>query len=243
MKRKINTFTLIELLIVIAIIAILAGMLLPALGTARESAREISCVNNLKQNGYCITLYNDTHNGYFPPSYSWSNSSLRNLSWPAILMEEGIGGTGDKQTSVFKCESNKYTHFSSGLDMTPDGQTFAANYSINNCVSPFKKVWDTASNPANPKSVLVAGSSSIHLPGRLGIVTEGGDYGYTADDMTDTSVSFWPKYFRDEMDAFWATIYPHKKKTNVLWADLHVEPVKYDDGKKYYYFFNNIGNY
>ena len=59
-------FTLIELLIVISIIAILAALLLPALNQARERAKTIQCVNNLKQCGIAATEYAHDHKNMIP---------------------------------------------------------------------------------------------------------------------------------------------------------------------------------
>jgi prepilin-type N-terminal cleavage/methylation domain-containing protein len=74
-RRSQPGFTLIELLVVIAIIAILAAILFPVFAQAREKARAISCISNLKQIGLSLIMYTQDYDEAFPAATADPNSN------------------------------------------------------------------------------------------------------------------------------------------------------------------------
>jgi prepilin-type N-terminal cleavage/methylation domain-containing protein len=94
-----RAFTLVELLVAIAIIGLLIAFLLPAVQSAREAARRAQCVNNLKQVGLALHTYEKTHK-VFPPGYvsnfdAGGNDTGPGWGWAAMLLPQF------EQTPVF----------------------------------------------------------------------------------------------------------------------------------------------
>ena len=127
-NNKRGAFTLIELLVVIAIIAILAAMLLPAVSRAKESARKISCLNQMRQLGLSLTMYVDDAHGHYPP-----RATATNNRWPTLLKD------GYQQIKILVCPTDMPNPATYG-NATNSPDSAPRSYLINGWNDHFKMV-------------------------------------------------------------------------------------------------------
>jgi prepilin-type N-terminal cleavage/methylation domain-containing protein/prepilin-type processing-associated H-X9-DG protein len=219
-----EAFTLIEVLVVIAIIGVLVALLLPAAQSAREAARRIHCANNLKQNALAVLHYHDAL-GILPPSNLVDRYPLQ-LTWAGLINYDTnevdphqslLGPFIENNTRVFQCPSLD----SSQITLLYKGATggYGYNQNLGGAVFPtsppfvprqvLKRI---AEFPSTHRTLILSDSARVQLP-------------WAGDPVLKLTENL---YLQGPDDAFAApnTHFRHAGVANAAFLDGHVEAMR-----------------
>ena len=209
--KKNGSFTLIELLVVIAIIAILAAMLLPALSSARESAKSSNCLSNLKNWGLMYAMYCDDNEDIAPMSY---HNKDQTVTWRHVLYDTYYQNIKNRNPNNALACPQFYLDLPSNLQ----------NWLYQNAYGAQKKVSADQGTPL-PRN-------KVPLPHKMPYLVEmhGNMLNY---NMCPTNTGKYqgkykhPEYATRFGNDLFSLIYPHNNRNNQLYIDGHCESRSY----------------
>lgn len=208
MSRK--GFTLIELLVVLGVIAVLVGILLPALSAARRSARSIACLSQMRQIGMATTLYAHDHQDKLPRS---SHSALAHGVMPwgyALSPYLGQGrytGPGPEWDRLFN------GFYRCPEDERPDVWSYGKSVWFELTAGETGEIDGVAASPTYPTIPSVPRPSATVIYGELG----------TASMGDHIMAHFWYLGGKPEVDAD-----RHGSTSNYVFVDGHAETRKFE---------------
>ncbi|MBV9463230.1 MAG: DUF1559 domain-containing protein [Verrucomicrobiae bacterium] len=236
-------FTLVELLVVVGVVSVLAGMLLPTLKSARETAKSAQCMSNLRQLGIAMNLHGETY-GYYPwsviqdvgiysvrPNYSGDVNSTWSFALNAFLGGPKIDwGQPDKRSKVLVCPADaiKYPNnvvSSYGVHAKLFGNTFEPGQAAETRYPrayPFEE---------RPNEVIMMGDVShavwmSPMDGHNEFVAPDTYTDYSAATQNNVEATCLPG--EDNDIGFKALRFRHNNRANFVFIDGHVESYSKD---------------